>query len=96
MEDETTLAGHPSAVRTFLMGLLDAVKAPADVELKTLQLVAGARPSTGALEAWDYQFLRNVATVDLKYAAQQSLPHITSSDDKRRSSAEHEEQYHLP
>ncbi len=84
MEDGTTLAGHPSAVRTFLMGLLDAVKAPADIELQTLQQVAGARPSTGALEAWDHQFYRTVVTVGPRHAAQHCLHSMSNTDNEGR------------
>ena len=73
MEDETTLAGHPSTVRTFLLGLLDAVKAPANAELKTLQQMSSAAPTTGTLEAWDQQFYRQQATVGLLQAMLQPL-----------------------
>ena len=58
------MAGHPAAVRTFLLGLLDAAKAPARAELNALQRL-NQRACSGAdgLQAWDQHRLRHLAVV---------------------------------
>ena len=65
VEDETTVAGHPAAVRSFLLSLLDEVKAPARAELDSLQRLARhlSPSATDGLQAWDQQFYRQLAMV---------------------------------
>ena len=58
------MAGHPAAVRSFLLTLLDAVKRPASTELDGLQRLAQqASARQDGLQAWDQQFYRQLAMV---------------------------------
>ena len=64
VEDETTVAGHPAAVRSFLLSLLDEVKVPAGAELDSLQQVGRqSQSASGGLQAWDQHFYRQLAMV---------------------------------
>ena len=64
VEDEATVAGHPAAVRSFLLSLLDAVRTPAGAELESLQrLTRQTGSATDGLQAWDQQFYRQLAMV---------------------------------
>ena len=73
------MAGHPAAVRTFLLKLLDAVKAPAIAELDGLQRLVQQTSSKG-LQAWDQHFYRHLALV---------------GSHSRRRSSDHDAHCHL-
>ena len=68
------MAGHPAAVRSLLLSLLDAVKAPARAELHSLQRLADqSPPATDGLQAWDQQYYRQLAMVSAHLPGCQSL-----------------------